>query len=134
MVDYQKVKQLFSYLENNNSVEFFKNVADNVEWKVMGQHPLGGLYYSKESFLDNTFRRLNKILKDGVVLKVNDIFIDTNKNVAIVEMESISVTKDNEPFDNIYCWIVHFDDNEIITKVHAYVDSALVKQLIEANE
>ena len=133
MINYQNIKDLFSHLENNNSAEFFKNVADNVEWKVMGQHPLGGLYNSKESFLESTFHRLNKILKDGVILKVNDIFIDERKNVAIVEMDSISIAKDGKPFDNIYCWIVHFND-QVITKVHAYVDSALVKQLIEENE
>ncbi len=48
-------------------------------------------------------------------------------------MDSISIAKDGKPFDNIYCWIVHFND-QVITKVHAYVDSALVKQLIEENE
>jgi len=133
MVNYKKVKELFLHLEKNNSSEFFKNVADDVEWKVMGQHPLGGTYISKETFLENTFHRLNKILKDGVILKIKDIFIDESKNVAIVEMESISVTKDNKPFDNIYCWVVHFTGEEI-TKVHAYVDSALVKQIIEENE
>lgn len=133
MINYKKVKELFLHLEKNNSLEFFKNVADDVEWKVMGQHPLGGTYNSKETFLENTFRRLNKILKDGVILKIKDIFIDESKNVAIVEMESISIAKDGKPFDNIYCWVVHFT-GEKITKVHAYVDSALVKQLIEANE
>ena len=133
MINYQNIKDIFSNLENNNSAEFFKNVADNVEWKVMGQHPLGGFYSSKESFLESTFRRLNKILKDGVILKVNDIFIDERKNVAIVEMDSISTAKNGKPFDNVYCWIVHFND-QVITKVHAYVDSALVKKLIEENE
>jgi ketosteroid isomerase-like protein len=133
MINYQNIKDLFSNLENNNSAEFFKNVADHVEWKVMGQHPLGGLYNSKESFLESTFRRLNKILKEGVILKVNDIFIDERKNVAIVEMDSISTAKDGKPFDNVYCWIVHFND-QVITKVHAYVDYALVKKLIEENE
>ena len=133
MVNYEKVKELFLHLEKNNSSEFFKNVADDVEWKVMGQHPLGGTYINKETFLENTFYRLNKILKDGVILKVKDIFIDESKNVAIVEMESISVTKDDKPFNNIYCWVVHFTGEEI-TKVHAYVDSVLVKQIIEENE
>ncbi len=133
MINYKKMKDLFSHLENNNAAEFFKSVVDDVEWKVMGKHPLGGIYNSKEDFLNSTFRRLNKILKDGVILKVEDIFIDESKNVAIVEMESISVTKDGKPFDNIYCWIVHFNGDKI-TKVHAYVDSALVKQVIEENE
>ena len=55
------------------------------------------------------------------------------KMFAIVEMDSISTAKDGKPFDNVYCWIVHFND-QVITKVHAYVDSALVKKLIEENE
>lgn len=127
----EKIKKLFSYLEDGNSMEFFNHVADNVTWTVMGTHPLAGFYNSKQSFLEHTFHRLNKILKEGVILKVRNIFIDNN--IAIVEMDSISTAINGKPFNNTYCWITYFT-GDTITKVTAYVDSALVQQVIDENE
>jgi uncharacterized protein len=38
-----------------------------------------------------------------------------------------------KPFDNRYCWIARFSNGTIV-EVRAYLDSALVKQLIDENE
>ena len=85
----------------------------------------------KEDFILHTFRRLNKILKDDVILKVNNILLIGN--TAVVEMGSISTALNGTPFNNTYCWIVEFEKN-IIYKVRAYVDSALVQKVIDENE
>ncbi len=131
-ITHEEVKLLFANLENNNAEEFFKYVSNNVDWTVMGTHPLAGHYHTKEDFLNATFRRLNKILNDGVVLEVKHVLVDGQ--TAIVEMKSLSTAKNNKPFNNIYCWVVKFNDEKIITSVRAYVDSALVQQVIDENE
>ena len=98
----------------------------------MGTHPLSGQYFTKEDFIEHTFVRLGKLLKEGgALLEIKRIFID--KDHAIIEMKGISTALNGEPFDNSYCWIVQFE-NEIITEVTAYVDSALVQKLIDENE
>jgi ketosteroid isomerase-like protein len=97
----------------------------------MGTHPLAGTYKSKKDFISNTFERLNKILKEGVILKVNNIIVQGN--TAVIEMESLSTALNGKPFNNTYCWVVNFE-NEVIVKVRAYVDSALVQKVIDENE
>ncbi len=97
----------------------------------MGTHPLAGCYLTKENFLNATFRRLAKVLWEGVILKLNHVFVDGN--TAIVEMESLSTAKNGKPFCNTYCWVVYFS-GEKITSVRAYVDSALVQKVIDENE
>jgi hypothetical protein len=72
----QFVADLFKNIETGHSAEFFNHVVSNVDWRVMGMHPLAGHYHDKETFLNATFRRLHNILKEGVILKVRDIFID----------------------------------------------------------
>ena len=130
-----EIAALFKNIETGNSAEFFKNVVDNVDWEVMGTHPLAGHYHTEEDFLNATFRRLHKILNEGVILKVRRIFIDSlTPNTAIVEMESLSTAKNGKPFNNTYCWIVEFNQAKKITLVRAYVDSALVQQVIDENE
>ena len=125
------VRSLFAKLEHGNSDAFFEHVADDVNWTVMGTHPLAGNYRTKSSFLAHTFARLNKILKEGVVLRVTDVLVDGDS--AAVEMESLSTALDGKPFDNRYCWMVHFSNGTIV-EVRAYLDSALVQRLIDENE
>jgi uncharacterized protein len=125
------VKSLFANLENGKSGAFFEHVADDVNWTVMGSHPLAGTYHTKVDFLSHTFARLDKILKEGVVLRVTHILVDGDS--AAVEMESLSTALNGKPFDNRYCWIVHFSEGTIV-EVRAYLDSALVQRLIEENE
>ena len=125
------VRSLFANLEHGKSDAFFEHVADDVNWTVMGTHPLAGNYRTKSSFLAHTFARLNKILKEGVVLRVTDVLVDGDS--AVVEMESLSTALDGKPFDNRYCWIVHFSSGTIV-EVRAYLDSALVQRLIDENE
>src|SRR3712207_7294298 len=70
------VKSLFADLENGKSGAFFEHVADDVNWTVMGTHPLAGTYHTKADFLAHTFARLDKILEEGVVLRVTNILVD----------------------------------------------------------
>jgi uncharacterized protein len=125
------VKSLFANLENGKSGAFFEHVADDVHWTVMGHHPLAGIYHTKADFLAHTFARLDKILKEGVVLRVTNILVDGD--TAVVEMESLSTALNGKPSDNRYCWIVHFSEGTIV-KIRAYLDSALVQRLIDENE
>ena len=127
----KQVQNIFNNLDNGENEKFFEHVADDVCWKVMGTHPLAGTYSSKQDFLAHTFARLNKILKEGVVLKVTGIIVQND--TAAVELETHSAALNGMPFNNRYCWIVKFK-NEIIVEVRAYLDSALVQKVIDENE
>jgi len=125
------VNRLFENLSTGNASAFFDNVADDVHWTVMGTHPLAGVYKSKDEFLKKTFERLDKVLKGGVILKVDHVFV--SGDTAVVEMNQTSTALNGKAFPNTYCWVVRFAD-KMITEVRAYVDSFLVKQVIEENE
>jgi uncharacterized protein len=130
-ISIEYVEKLFEHLKTGETYKFFEYVADNVQWTVMGTHPLAGIYNSKDDFILNTFQRLNKLLKEGVILEVNNIVVQ-NQTV-VVEMRSLSTALNDKPFNNTYCWVCRFEKN-IIVEVRAYVDSALVQRLIKENE
>src|SRR5580693_5789478 len=46
-----RVREIFKGLENGDGAAFFEHVADNVDWTVMGTHPLAGHYPSKRAFV-----------------------------------------------------------------------------------
>ncbi len=125
------VRSLFANLENGRTDAFFDHVAEDVNWTVTGTHPLAGTYHTKADFLAHTFARLNKILKEGVVLRVTNLLVDGD--TAAVELQSLSTALNGKPFNNRYCWIARFSNGTIV-EVRAYLDSALVQQLIDENE
>jgi len=125
------VRSLFANLENGRPEAFFDHVAQDVKGTVMGTHPLASTYHTKENFLAHTFARLDKLLKEGVVLRVSNLLVDGD--TAAVELESLSTALNGKLFDNRYCWIARFSNGTIV-EVRAYLDSALVKQVIDENE
>jgi hypothetical protein len=124
------VRQVFKGLESGDGVEFFAHVADDVDWIVEGTHPLAGHYHSKADFIAGTFDKLDKVLPKGAELHVEHLVVEDDQ--AVVELHSLATAKNGMRFDNRYCWVCTFENN-IITRVRAYLDSAMVAQLFEEN-
>lgn len=124
------VRQVFKGLENGDGVGFFKHVADDVDWTVMGTHPLAGHYLSKKAFIEGTFAKLGQVLPHGTQLHLEHLSVRGEQ--AVVELHSLATAKNGMRFDNFYCWIVYFRD-ETIVRVRAYLDSAMVARLFEEN-
>src|SRR5580704_5529772 len=125
-----RVHEIFRGLETGSGEAFFAHVADDVDWTVMGTHPLAGHYLSKQAFREGTFAKLGIVLPKGAQLHVEHVLVDGNE--AAVELHSLATAKDGMRFDNRYCWIVSFED-ELIVRVRAYLDSALVTRLFAEN-
>jgi ketosteroid isomerase-like protein len=126
------VTKLYENLSTGRQRVFFDSVADDVQWTVMGTHPLTGVYNSKADFLKHTFERLARIIKGGsVIMKIDHIYV--SGDTAIVEMTSTSVALNGRPYAQKFCWITRFADG-LIVQVRAYLDSVLVQQLIDENE
>jgi ketosteroid isomerase-like protein len=125
-----RVRDIFKGLENGDGAAFFTHVADDVDWIVMGTHPLAGHYLSKAAFIAGTFAKLAKVLPQGAQLHVEHLFV--KDDVAVVELHSLATAKNGMRFDNRYCWVVDFKDG-VIVRVRAYLDSAMVARLFEEN-
>jgi ketosteroid isomerase-like protein len=124
------VRQVFQGLKNGDGAEFFAHVADDVDWTVEGTHPLAGHYRSKADFIAGTFCKLGKVLPKGAQLQVEHLLVKDDQ--AVVELRSLATATNGMRFDNRYCWVCTFENN-IIRRVRAYLDSAMVAQLFEGN-
>jgi ketosteroid isomerase-like protein len=124
--------ELFAKLEDPATTsEFFDQVADDVRWTVMGTHQLAGTYTDKKSFMTSTFERLAVLMRDGVRLRLQNLYSDGD--TAIAELRATSTTLDGSPFDNTYCWVCRFEGNRIV-EVRAYLDSAMVAYVVARHE
>lgn len=125
-----RVREIFKGLESGDGSIFFKHVAEDVNWFVMGTHPLAGHYFSKKAFIDGTFAKLAKVLPQGAELHTEHVIVQGDQ--AVVELHSLATAKNGMRFDNRYCWVVYFQDG-VIVRVRAYLDSAMVARLFEEN-
>jgi ketosteroid isomerase-like protein len=121
---------MFTGLENGDGAAFFEHVADDVDWTVMGTHPLAGHYRSKKAFIEGTFAKLGQVLPQGAQLHVEHLIVTEDE--AVVELRSQATARNGMRFDNRYCWVLSFRD-ALIVRVRAYLDSALVARLFEEN-
>jgi uncharacterized protein len=126
----ERVREIFKGLENGEGSAFFQHVAENVDWTVMGTHPLAGRYLSKKAFIEGTFAKLGQVLPYGAQLHTENVIVEGEQ--AVVELHSLATAKNGMRFDNRYCWVVTFQ-NGLIVRVRAYLDSALVARLFEEN-
>jgi len=126
----EQVREIFKGLENGNGAAFFAHVANDVDWTVMGTHPLAGHYSGKQAFIAGTFAKLGRVLPQGAQLHVENMIVQDDQ--AVVELHSLATAKNGMRFDNRYCWVVYFRDR-IITRVRAYLDSAMVAELFAEN-
>ena len=126
----ERVREIFKGLEKGDGTGFFEHVADDVDWTVMGTHPLAGHYRSKKDFIAGTFAKLGQVLPQGAMLQVEHLLVKDDQ--AVVELHSLATAKNGMRFDNRYCWIVYFQD-AVIVRVRAYLDSAMVARLFDEN-
>ncbi len=126
----ESVREIFKGLENGDGATFFERVADDVDWIVMGTHPLAGHYRSKKAFREGTFAKLGQVLQNGAQLHVEDLIVKDDE--AVVELHSLATAKNGMRFNNRYCWVVYFRGG-LIVRVRAYLDSAMVARLFEEN-
>jgi len=126
----EHVRKIFKGLERGNGAAFFEHVADDVAWTVMGTHPLAGDYRSKADFIAGTFAKLGQVLPQGAQLSVEHLVVKDDQ--AVVELHSLATAQNGMRFDNRYCWVVFFEREKIV-RVRAYLDSAMVAQLLKEN-
>ena len=124
------VRDIFKGLEKGDGAAFFEHVADDVDWTVMGTHPLAGHYRGKKAFIAGTFAKLGEVLPRGAQLYVEHLLVEDEE--AVVELHSLATAKNGLRFDNHYCWVVDFQEG-VIVRVRAYLDSAMVARLFDEN-
>ena len=83
------VSKIFTGLLTGDGRAFFEHVADDVDWTVMGTHPLAGHYCSKRAFQDAVTKALpgflaeftpSQLTASGTPTPVRAIVADSNSS------------------------------------------------------
>ncbi len=104
---------------------------DRFLWRIKGTSVLSGTYTDKNVFLEKVINRLNKLLLPGWKMHILNTYVDGN--TFIVEMHGEVKTKNQQDYNNDYCWIFKFNNNKVAS-LTAYYDSLLVNKTLKENE
>ena len=103
-------------------------VAENVQWIITGSSVLAGMYTSRTHFINTAISRLKSSLDGGIQWRVKNVIVDGT--FVVLEMTSIAVAKNGQPYNNEYVWILEFD-GKMFHKVRVYFDDILVDKIIK---
>ena len=127
-ITHERVREIFTRLEEGDVAGFFENVADDVDWTVMGVHPLAGRYRSKKAFIAGFVARLSEVELRSAQIQVEHLIV--NYGEAAIEFLALITARNGMRFEIHGCWIVYFE-GEVIVRVRAYPDSVIVARLFE---
>ncbi len=130
MTSLEHVREVFAALTSGWQGGFLEYVHPDVEWEVLGTHPLAGHYRDREAFVAGTSARLAPHLRAALALEVVDVFVSGDR--AVVELIGEAEQIDGQPYRNEYCWIVRFDSDGRIAQVRSYMDSVAVTRAMAA--
>ncbi|GAB7350927.1 hypothetical protein MBLNU459_g1437t2 [Dothideomycetes sp. NU459] len=147
----EDIKSLFANLSNGNAEAFYSRVSPDVEWDVLGHHPLAGHFTTLEDWKRGALGPINAVLREPLQLQVRNIVGGGTEEWAVVELFANGICKNGGPdtttlyrayadafsqgmeYPQQYSWVMRFDNKGTIVQVRAYLDSALVQKAIDQN-
>lgn len=129
MIDQEIQNNIVEYLTSCQFRKFCDSYfADKFKWTIRGTSILSGEYNNKEEFFDKVINRIGSKVLPGWTMKIKATYaID---KVLIIEMLGSANTKTGKHYNNEYCWILKFNENNKIDSLTAYYDSLLVNQTL----
>lgn len=119
------VREAFSSWERGDSRPFFRIVADDVTWRVIGTTPVSGTYHSKTEFLAGAGGLFDRFAEPLVAsIKAVHEAGDT----VFLQWEGTSTGVNGRPYHQTYCWVIRLADGKAVDVV-AYLDTALVDDM-----
>jgi ketosteroid isomerase-like protein len=122
----QLVADAFAAWEHGDFRPFFKVVADDVRWTVIGSTPISGTFEGKQAFLDGAVIPLHDRLAGPIQATVLDVFGDGDH--VILRWQGEATSKTGRPYHQTYCWVMRLAGG-LIVDVTAYLDTGLVSAM-----
>ncbi|KAK0109516.1 hypothetical protein ONS95_002205 [Cadophora gregata] len=116
-------------------VPFVTAIDPNVRWTI------GSLredltcctgVFNLQDWLEKVSPPMQARLQGALEMKIEALDVIGNK--AIIEATGFAVQKNGNPYDQMYCWIMKFDDETgKVVVINEYLNTALVKEVYETN-
>ena len=105
---------------------FWRLVAEDVQYDVIGTTPVSGHYDGRREFFEKALFPMSALLAQGARPVEYDIVAEGPR--VVLMWTGVGTMKNGAPYDNSYCWVLTVVDREI-SAIKAYLDTELVSAL-----
>ena len=117
-----KMYDMLSAFADDTSA-FFTIVDENVDWTIVGHHPLAGHYPTAKLFFTNTLWRLRAAFDPArFYLNVIALHAGCNSKWSVQELDYHGFTKGGDYWQVINMWVTRWENDRIVES-RAYVDA-----------
>jgi ketosteroid isomerase-like protein len=120
------VQDAFAAWSRGDGGAFFKLLADDVRWTVIGSTPVSRTYVSRQAFLEGAVRPLGEKISGAIQPTVRDVIAEGDK--VVVQWDGRAVGKNGTLYNQTYCWVMRVE-NGVVREGTAYLDTELITQL-----
>ena len=117
------MRDMFAELGKGNGDAFLGNMADDIEFTIIGSTKYSGTFKGKKDLVEKLLGPLNAQLEGGITITPEN-FIADGDTVAM-QAKGKSTTKSGKSYDNTYCQVFTFKDGKV-QRVTEYLDTELV--------
>jgi ketosteroid isomerase-like protein len=110
---------------------FWRLLAPDVEYSVIGTTPVSGSYAGRRAFFDGALLPMGALLAEGTRPLEYDIIAEGSRVVLMWRGEGVMTN--GAPYNQSYCWVMEVRDGQV-RRLKAYLDTALVSALFAQGE
>ena len=122
----QLITEAFVAWATGDSRPFFRLVADDVRWTVIGSTPVSATFPSRAAFVAGATGPLSERLAEPIRATVQRVLADGDH--VVVQWEGRSASRSGKPYHQTYCWVLRLADGKIV-EATAYLDTELVSAM-----
>ncbi|MGH7964127.1 MAG: nuclear transport factor 2 family protein, partial [Candidatus Binatia bacterium] len=101
------LQNAFAAWVSGDGTAFFKVLAEDVRWTVIGASPVSRTYTSRQQFLEGAVKPLSEKLAGPIQPTVLAITAE-GENV-VVQWQGQAPTKAGPTYRNSYCWVMRLE-------------------------
>jgi len=116
------VEGIFAELAKGNVSLFIDAMADDFQWKLMGQKQWTQSFHGKQAVLKDLFGLLQARLEGNIVTTAERIIADGD--YVAVEARGNCKAKTGKPYNNAYCFVFRVEGGKL-KEVREYMDTEL---------
>lgn len=122
------VDDTFTAWSDGDGNAFFRLLADDVRWTVIGTTAISGTFNTRQEFLDQAAGKIRAVLAKPLVPRLISLLADGD--LVSVQWEATSETNSGKPYRQTYSWVVRFDGDKIVEGT-AYLDTELLTAVLD---
>jgi ketosteroid isomerase-like protein len=123
----RRLEFIFSETGSGNWQPFVDALADDAEWTVIGSTGWQKTYRGKPQILSDLFAPLRRALAPP--RKSHALYMIAEGNMVAVQGQGENATRDGRKYNNTYCWIFAFRDDQVCA-ITEYADTELMRSAL----